>query len=681
MTLPRKHLPTGLMALCLGLGTLFITPSHAAADPASCTPSHNVSLFTYNDFHGRLRNASALFTPVERARSVQGEANVALISSGDDIGGSTFESMADNDNPTLKVMSAVGLNVQTVGNHEFDKGWADLAGRVNTSLNGIEQLGANVYAKGTRQVASPLKAYRTFKVGDLNVAVIGAVTGDLSSVVSPAGITGLTIGDPVEAVNETVAQLPPETDLVIASIHEGAPDGNSTGDEQAEASPNFHKMWTGIDSRVHVVLNGHTHQRYSWTNAKGQLFTQAGSYGTVINELRAGVTSAGTLCGVSNTAIEIDPGVADDSLPRIQRISGIVSAAVARADEIGTTVIGKATAAISTPTGNSDVRDVESPMSNLVAQMFHEVLGNGDPYFIGVQNPGGTRDSFDSGDIAYKEAALTLPFANTLLTTRLTGTQFKTVLEQQWQRNARGEIPSRPFLRLGLSSNVSYTYDESRPEGDRITSIFIGGVPLDPDRLYSLGSTSFLIAGGDNFRELAKGANTRDTGRVDLEAWTSWVKDKQTLSPSYAKRGLSLIAAPTELNRNGETVTFSFDLPSGAVKAREGVDFLLGTATGNSPKDPARVTPALANDSVEVFLGETRVGGGTVTEGRARVDISLPAGCAIPSGAQTLVFRFSPSGTVARQQVKVAGDDSVCGSASPMGGSRLPRPGLPRTGI
>lgn len=681
MTLPRKHLPTGLMALCLGLGTLFITPSHAAADPASCTPSHNVSLFTYNDFHGRLRNASALFTPVERARSIQGEANVALISSGDDIGGSTFESMADNDNPTLKVMSAVGLNVQTVGNHEFDKGWADLAGRVNTSLNGIEQLGANVYAKGTRQVASPLKAYTTFKVGDLNVAVIGAVTGDLSSVVSPAGITGLTIGDPVEAVNETVAQLPPETDLVIASIHEGAPDGNSTGDEQAEASPNFHKMWTGIDPRVHVVLNGHTHQRYSWTNAKGQLFTQAGSYGTVINELQAGVTSAGTLCGVSNTAIEIDPGVADDSLPRIQRISGIVSAAVARADEIGTTVIGKATAAISTPTGNSDVRDVESPMSNLVAQMFHEVLGNGDPYFIGVQNPGGTRDSFDSGDITYKEAALTLPFANTLLTTRLTGTQFKTVLEQQWQRNARGEIPSRPFLRLGLSSNVSYTYDESRPVGDRITSIFIGGVPLDPDRLYSLGSTSFLIAGGDNFRELAKGANTRDTGRVDLEAWTSWVKDKQTLSPSYAKRGLSLIAAPTELNRNGETVTFSFDLPSGAVKAREGVDFLLGTATGNSPKDPARVTPALANDSVEVFLGETRVGGGTVTEGRARVDISLPAGCAIPSGAQTLVFRFSPSGTVARQQVKVAGDDSVCGSASPMGGSRLPRPGLPRTGI
>ena len=73
----------------------------------------------------------------------------------------------------------------------------------------------------------------------------------------------------------------------------------------------------------------------------------------------------------------------------------------------------------------------------MVVQMFREVLGGDDPYFIGVQNPGGTRDSFDSGEITYKEDALALPFANTLMTTRLTGAQFKTVLEQQWQRTAK----------------------------------------------------------------------------------------------------------------------------------------------------------------------------------------------------------------------------------------------------
>ena len=121
----------------------------------------------------------------------------ALISSGDDIGGSTFESMADDDNPTLKVMAAAGLSARTVGNHEFDKGWQDLAGRVNPAVPGVDQLGANVYRKRTKQVASPLKPYTTFKVGELDVAVIGAVTGDLPSLVSPAGISDLTIDDQV----------------------------------------------------------------------------------------------------------------------------------------------------------------------------------------------------------------------------------------------------------------------------------------------------------------------------------------------------------------------------------------------------------------------------------------------------------------------------------------------------
>ena len=119
--------------------------------------------------------------------------------------------MADDDNPILKVMAAAGLSARTFGNHEFDKGWADLAGSVNPAMPGVDQLGANVHLKGSRQAASPLKAYTTFTVGELDVAMIGAVTGNLPSPISPAGTSDLTIGDPVEAVNETVSQLPRES--------------------------------------------------------------------------------------------------------------------------------------------------------------------------------------------------------------------------------------------------------------------------------------------------------------------------------------------------------------------------------------------------------------------------------------------------------------------------------------
>ena len=46
------------------------------------------------------------------------------------------------------------------------------------------------------------------------------------------------------------------------------------------------------------------------------------------------------------------------------------------------------------------------------------------------------------------------PFANTLVNMDLTGAQIKTVLEQQWQRDGDGNIPTRPFLRLGTSEGL-----------------------------------------------------------------------------------------------------------------------------------------------------------------------------------------------------------------------------------
>lgn len=685
-----KRLVLGLAASTLALTGAIIAPAQlATADEAVCAPgTTKVSIISYNDFHGRIALAPAMFTEVEKIRAARGEANVGLVSVGDDIGGSTFESMADDDNPTLRVLDAADLDAVAVGNHEFDKGWADLSGRVHGALP-VPQLGANVLTSGTGDVAPPLKASSTFEVGGLKVAVIGAVTKDLPSLVSPAGLSGLTIADPVEAVNKEVAALPDDVDLVIAAIHEGAADGGSTGDAQAAASPNFASMWTGLDPRVKVVLNGHTHQSYAWTNAKGQLFTQAASYAAQLNELTACVTADGQLSGeLGNVNHVIDPKTVDASFPKVATIREIVDDAVAKADQIGAKVIGNASQAISTTMGNADVRNVESPMSNTIAEMFFDTLSNGNPEFIGIQNPGGTRDSFNQGEITYKEAALALPFANSLMTTQITGAQFKTVLEQQWQRKADGTVPSRPFLRLGLSRNVSYTYDESRPEGDRITGIFIAGAPIDPAKLYTVGSGSFLIAGGDNFHELAKGTGTKDSGRVDLEAWTSWVAAKQQLSPDHSKRGVSMTTAPTEITEGGSAAQFVLDVTAAAPVSPEGLDMMLGSATGNEPKDPAKVTPPLANTKVSVLLDGTVVGTGTVTNGKAVVEVRAPSSCTLDTREATLTFQVDPSGTVLHRSVRIQGDGASCSSPSPSPTQPAPtrptppqpRPGLPRTG-
>ena len=263
--------------------------------------------------------------------------------------------------------------------------------------------------------------------------------------------------------------------------------------------------------------------------------------------------------------------------------------------------------------------------------MFADVLGNGDPEFIGMQNPGGTRADFDKGPITYAEAAAILPFANSLMTIQLTGAQVKTVLEQQWQRDAAGNIPTRPYLQLGLSRNVTYTYDASLPEGSRITSIRVNGAPIKPKKLYTIGSGSFLIAGGDNFREIANGINQADSGRADLEAWVQWIKDKAKLKPSFAKQAVSVHTLPTTLKRN-KKVSFTVGVPQDTV-ALDTLDFK---------------TNGVDNDTVFAFLkvGNKRkaVGFGDVDGGKATVTFKVPKKTVL--GKQKLVLKTYDSRTV-----------------------------------
>ncbi|NHB84780.1 bifunctional metallophosphatase/5'-nucleotidase [Tessaracoccus sp. HDW20] len=201
MTTHTSRLTAGLAATALVASGLAITTgaTTATADVKQCVatnPTETVSVFGINDFHGRVIDdskpvtdptaylAGRLFTPVEQARDTQGEDNVLLISSGDNIGASTFVSMITDDLPTLDILNAAGLDVSTVGNHEFDKGWSDLSGRVAADSE-FGYLGANVYKGTGTTVPAPLKEYEIFEKAGVKIAVVGVVTADVPSLVSP----------------------------------------------------------------------------------------------------------------------------------------------------------------------------------------------------------------------------------------------------------------------------------------------------------------------------------------------------------------------------------------------------------------------------------------------------------------------------------------------------------------
>ncbi len=644
------------LALAVGAGLATPTPAHAATVP--------ITLLNFNDFHGRIDLANPSLTTsfaltIEKLRAQAGDSNTLLLSAGDNIGASLFASAVQDDEPTLEVLDALDVAASAVGNHEFDRGYTDLTERVAPAVQ-FPYLGANVYQKGTTTPALP--EYTVIDVQGVKVGVIGAVTEETPSLVSPGGIATLDFGDPVAAVNRVAAQLSDgdtangEADLLVAEYHEGAPTSGppATLAEQLAQSQVFASIVNDTSPQVDAILTGHTHMNYAWSapipgTSRTRPVLQTGSYGDRIGKIvlqaddATGEVSSFTVENVARGAAPTDADLT--TYPRVAQVKSIVDQAVAYADQIGKQPIGSVTADITTAfsggsyvdgkyTGGArDDRSKESTMGTAVADALLNILSPAERggAQIAFVNPGGLRAELlyaPDGVVTYAEANGVLPFVNNLWTTTLTGAQVKTALEQQWQRDANGNVPSRAYLALGMSSNVRYTYDASLPEGSRITGIWVDGKPLDPAASYRVGSFSFLLQGGDNFRVFAKGTDTRDTGLVDRDGWIAYLQQHPNLAPSYAKPGVQVTGLPTAPVARGAQLEFT-------------VSDLDLTSLGSPANTSLTVTWAGSKATFEPIA---------VASGAATVALKVPADARAQS---VLTLTASPSGTVVTVPVAV----------------------------
>ena len=127
----------------------------------------DIDLVTVNDFHGRIEQAApaggiaALSSAVKQIRAAN--PNTIFAAAGDMIGASTFTSFIEQDNPTIDALNAAGLDVSSVGNHEFDQGFDDLTDRV-MPLALADYLGANIYEKGPTSRRCPSTTPRRSRV-------------------------------------------------------------------------------------------------------------------------------------------------------------------------------------------------------------------------------------------------------------------------------------------------------------------------------------------------------------------------------------------------------------------------------------------------------------------------------------------------------------------------------------
>ncbi|MGL3807327.1 ExeM/NucH family extracellular endonuclease [Paeniglutamicibacter sp. R2-26] len=633
-----------------------------------------VNLLNINDFHGRIDANTVKFAgTVEQLRAESGEGSTAFLSAGDNIGASLFASASQDDLPTIDVLNALDLRASALGNHEFDKGYQDLVGRVSDAAD-WDYLGANVYAKGTKTPV--MDEYKVITLNGVKVAVIGAITQETPTLVTPSGISSLDFGDPVEAVNRVAQQITDGdlADVIVAEYHDGAgsgtPDGATMEDEIA-AEGTFREIATKTSAEVDAIFTGHTHKQYAWdapipgVSADAALKTrpvlQTGSYGEFIGRITLKVDTA------SDEVLSYEQGnvprtKADDAslvakYPRVAAVKTITDKALADAKVAGSVPVGKISADITTAqtfdpaTGKytRDDRANESTLGNLVGNALLETLkseqaGGAE---IAVVNPGGLRADLlhknagvADGVVTYANANAVLPFVNNLWTTSLTGAQVKTMLEQQWQTNADGSTPSRPFLNLGLSSNMDYTYDSTRAKGDRITSVTVNGQALDPKRSYRVGTFSFLATGGDNFRVFTEGTNTKDSGLIDRDAWIKYLGQRSEtgpIAPDFARRGVEVVGNPARVDAKG-SVAFQLNK--------------LDLTSLGSPKNTA-VTVEFTDNKGKRTVVDT-VG---VRDGSAKVSFRLPAD-ARTSG--TITVKAAPSGTTVKLPLLITNPNEKC---------------------
>ncbi|TKV28572.1 LPXTG cell wall anchor domain-containing protein [Arthrobacter sp. NamB2] len=546
--IPAEGSPTGQPVLAVGnevSGTTTLFGINDLTAPETTT----LQVLGINDFHGHIEAdgaeaGAAVLTGAVDALTVENP-NTLFVSAGDNIGASTFTSFISEDNPTIDALRAGGLDASAVGNHEFDKGFADLTERVLPRFGGTQfGLGANVYDAATGEPA--LDEYYIEEVDGVSVGFIGTVTESTPSAVSPAGIEGLEFGSQLEAANRVAAQLKDgddangEADVLVLLAH----DGSETADcaTIATEATAYGELVRGADAGIDAILSGHTHQQYNCSfpvagreDGRERPVLQSGQYGTTLDQLQIEVDRAdNSIVSVTSAllALTADGKPLYAANPEVEEI---VAEAAAAAEEQGAQPVGSITADILRGGVNGSDRGVESSLGNLVADIQLWATSNeefgGEPAQIALMNPGGLRADLlygEDGVVTYKEVATVQPFANTLFTMDLTGAQLKQVLEEQWQP----EGASRSKLHLGISEGFTYTYNPDAPRGEHIVSMSFEGAPITDNQVFRVTTNSFLAAGGDNFVTLAEGTNRADTGQADLAATVAYFEAFNPVEPA-----------------------------------------------------------------------------------------------------------------------------------------------------
>ena len=551
-----RELAAAFAALSVAACTAQVAPL-AAVQPRGPV---EVQILAFNDFHGNLQ----LPDPVEVAEPDgakhkiatggvahlaalltglrAGHTNTITVSAGDTIGASPLISAYYLDEPTIDAMNLLGLEFNSVGNHEFDRGSDELkrmqtggcarfTRRVPCAVEPFggarfRYLAANVVQVDGSTIfpSTGLKTFQT-AAGPITIGFIGMTLKGTEHLVTPSGVKGLTFEDEAATANALVPQLKAQgADTIVLLIHQGGKTKQfTTGNGCDGLSGDIVPILKKLDPAIATVISGHTHWAYVCRNtpgiADGRLLTSAGKYAYFVTDLRLDFDPA-THRLVEQSARNVTVGNGENGEDAAEK--SLVDRYAAAVAPIASRVVGHLT----TP-ATRDIQDGESAATDLIADSMLAATRapeNGGAQ-IALVNGTGVRVDLPGGDVRYDAAFAMMPFGNNLVVMTLTGAQLKTALEQQYAQTRTG------FTRSAvLASSVGFTYavDMTKPAGSRVVDMRLNGKPVDPAAPYRVTLNNYLASGGDQLSAFTAGTDITDKGIIDLDALVAWIAPGRT---------------------------------------------------------------------------------------------------------------------------------------------------------
>ncbi|WLI75285.1 bifunctional UDP-sugar hydrolase/5'-nucleotidase [Kosakonia sp. H02] len=423
--------------------------------------------------------------------------NVLLLDVGDAMSGMPVTDLALGE-PNVRAMNTMAYDAFTPGNADFIFGGPEVLS-LRDKAN-FPFVSANIHYQNKL-------AFRPFiikKVAGLNIAIIGVSPLNAMVATTENKLAGFSVSDPIKAVQETVAQVKDQSDLIIVLAHIG----------KTDPDVNIMKL-VAVVPEIDVLVDGHDHIAVQGGKQMGKtVMVNAGQYGDYLGQLRLTVKD--------KKIVAWNEKLLDVAALASVKADGETQACIDQAQADNAEMLSQVvmTLPFTLDGERKHVRSGQTNLGSVMADAEREYTKADIAFTVGAF----LRDSIQAGPVTYGQVLNALPFRLPLVTREMTGQQIKDFIEHNYlQQN----IISGAYAHV---SGMTFTVDFAQPAGSRMTAILVNGKPLALDKTYRVACNEQVSDFG--IREIA----IRERYDVPMATLlTDYINKHPTLSPPTAR--------------------------------------------------------------------------------------------------------------------------------------------------